>query len=133
MGGVARKSLEALRALAKTLLRPELSYIGPHGCLRTAASFVTWNLVEGDYLEFGVFQGDSFTAAYRALASQRGAYTPGDPNSAEYHSWRDHPPRFFAFDSFEGLPPGAGERQTDYYPGAYGCSEAQFKTNIARD
>jgi hypothetical protein len=133
MGAMARRVLEPLRLLAKLMLQPELSYIGSHGCLRTGASFATWNQVEGDYLEFGVFRGESFIAAYRALAMQRRAYTPENTAAPEYLAWKEHPPRFFAFDSFEGLPGGTAERQTDYFAGSYGCSEKDFKANIAAD
>jgi hypothetical protein len=131
MGGVNRGILGTLRALARMAVHPEQNYVGAHGCINTAASFATWNHVEGDYLEFGVFRGDSFIAAYRAFAGHRRSYQPGDPASAEYLSWKANPPRFFAFDSFEGLPSGPGERHTDYFPGAYGCSEQQFRSNIA--
>jgi hypothetical protein len=29
-------------------------YVGQHGCIRCAASFLAWNQIGGDYLEFGV-------------------------------------------------------------------------------
>ena len=108
-------------------------YTGPHGCIRAASSFVTWNQVEGDYLEFGVYRGESMVAAYRALAYQRREHAASGYDSAEYRGWKSNPPRFFAFDSFEGLPPGSAERQVDYAPGAYGCSETEFKGHIARE
>ena len=55
--------------------------------IETAFGFVQNNGIEGDYLEFGVHCGRTFTEAWRA--SQRYAL-------AEM--------RFHAFDSFEGLP-----------------------------
>lgn len=123
-----------LRLLAGRFVLPEdRGFIGQHGCIRTAASFVTWNQIEGDYLEFGVYRGESLAAAYKALRSNRSQHTVSDFDSPDYKRWKEHPPRFFAFDSFEGLPPGATERQVDYFPGAYGCSEAEFRSNIARE
>ncbi len=120
--GLARRILRPVRLLAgRFLIAEKDNFTGAHGCIRTAASFVTWNQIEGDYLEFGVYRGESLAAAYHALLSNR------------VHSSGSDAPRFFAFDSFEGLPPGPGERQADYFPGAYGCSEAEFKANIAKE
>ena len=128
-----RAVLRPLRRLARKVLFSEgETYTGEHGCIHTGASFVTWNQVEGDYLEFGVYRGESVVAAYRALDTNRREHTTSEFDSAEYKRWRDNPPRFFAFDSFEGLPTGAAERQVDYFAGAYGCSEAEFKANVAR-
>lgn len=108
-------------------------FIGPTGCIETAASFAAWNQVEGDYLEFGVYKGESFAAAFRAMNAARRPFssTPNDP--PEYAHWRANPPRFFAFDSFEGLPPGPAERHVDYGVGAYACSEGQFLDNLKRE
>jgi macrocin-O-methyltransferase TylF-like protien len=39
-------------------------------------------------------------------------------------------PRFFAFDSFSGLPEGPAARYADYAPGAYSCTQNQFTQNI---
>jgi len=56
--------------------------------LKNAASFIAVNKVEGDYLEFGVWKGSSFTQFY---------------NFAKKHKKLKNM-RFYAFDSFEGLP-----------------------------
>jgi hypothetical protein len=132
-----KKILRPLRELAGKFVIPDKgSHIGPHGCIYTAASFVTWNQVEGDYLEFGVYQGESFSAAFDALQRYRrehaSAQSAAVMSSAEYRAWQQTPPRFFAFDSFEGLPAAQEEKPVDYHPGAYGCSEAEFKANIAK-
>lgn len=120
-------------ALGKFAILPEPengNYIGEHGCIHTAASFITWNQVEGDYLEFGVYRGDSFARAYTAILGHRERHARLMPNATpEYRAWQARRPRFFAFDSFEGLPESS-EKQVDYGTGAYGCSEAQFRANI---
>ncbi len=59
--------------------------------LFNAMQFVAMNRVPGDYLEFGVFEGDNFVAAYH-LAQSLGLGSM----------------RFHAFDSFDGLPEIAG-------------------------
>ncbi|MDX2034333.1 MAG: TylF/MycF/NovP-related O-methyltransferase [Blastocatellia bacterium] len=129
--------LRPVRVLAgKFVLPPKLTeenYVGTNGCVHTAASFVTWNQVAGDYLEFGVAEGQSFAAAFRAITRERRIHAGMGYDGPEYRQWLAAEPRFFAFDSFEGLPDGPAERQVDYFPGSYQCSEAQFKANLARD
>jgi O-methyltransferase len=58
--------------------------------LRHAFSYVGLEEVPGDYLEFGVYKGRTFAYAYHA-ARNRGLNC-----------------RFFAFDSFQGLPEAQG-------------------------
>lgn len=75
--------------------------------------------VDGDYLEFGVFEGMSFelslTAASKFFPKKGGA------------------PRFFAFDSFSGLPPiDADKDSTVFDQGQYSSTLSNFKRNIAR-
>jgi hypothetical protein len=125
--------LRFLRSLARRIVglgTPSLT--GKHGCIHTGASFVTWNQIEGDYLEFGVFQGDSLTEAYHAIDRGRRDHAAYGFDSPEYKRWQASPPRFFAFDSFEGLPDSTAERPVDFGPGAFGCSEAEFRANVAR-
>jgi hypothetical protein len=125
--------LRGLRSLARRIVRLEDSSLtGKHGCVRTGASFVTWNQVEGDYLEFGVFQGESLTEAYHEFDRQRRQLAAWAFDSTEYRRWQASPPRFFAFDSFQGLPAGPAERQVDFAAGAYRCSEPEFKANLTR-
>ena len=64
----------------------------------------------GDYLEFGVFRGTSFINACR-LARKHGLDEM----------------RFFAFDSFEGLPDSEGVVMRQ---GAYASSRATFEWRI---
>jgi len=114
----------------------EKSYVGEHGCIRTAAQFVTWNQVPGDYFEFGVYRGDSFAAAYHCICNLRQRHADrgflGESNSPEFHRWLKDRPRFVAFDSFEGLPAGPGKRHVDYKVGAFACGEEEFRRNIAQ-
>lgn len=130
---LVREYIQKLRRLAgRIVITEDRGFIGQHGCIRTAASFVTWNQIDGDYLEFGVYQGESIVAAWQALNESRRQHVGVDSGSSEYQRWKQNPPRLFAFDSFEGLPAGASERQVDYFPGAYGCSEADVKANISK-
>lgn len=118
----------ALRALGLGSAQNK-GFIGQHGCVRCAASFVAWNQVEGDYLEFGVYRGASFAEAYQAIWTKRGIVRDYI-DSPEIKQWYQRRPRFFAFDSFSGLPGGEAERHADYEKGAYSCSEESFLRNI---
>jgi hypothetical protein len=131
--------LHPLRLAARRFVMlpsPEKSYTGEHGCIRTAAQFVTWNQVPGDYCEFGVYQGETFAVAYHTIYGLRRRHRSrgflGESDAPEYLQWQEERPRFIAFDSFKGLPSGPGERQVDYKVGAFACSEDSFRRNIER-
>lgn len=124
----ARTRQLAWRVLGLNSVRSE-SFIGQHGCIRCAASFLAWNQVDGDYLEFGVYRGGSFAEAYRAIWNARNNVR-NHIGSLEIERWYQSRPRFFAFDSFSGLPGGEAERHADYSEGAYSCTEDNFLKNI---
>lgn len=79
--------------------------------LRVAFPAVTSWRVEGEYFEFGVYEGRAMIAAYQnAVRSNR-----------RFH--------FFAFDSFEGLP--SSDEGGDKFPeGKYACSQDRFLENL---
>ena len=79
--------------------------------LRVAFPAVTSWRVEGEYFEFGVYEGRAMIAAYQnALRTNR-----------RFH--------FFAFDSFEGLP-SSGEGGDKFPEGKYACSQDRFLQNL---
>lgn len=85
--------------------------------LDRAMAYVQVSRVEGDYLEFGVSAGRTFSAA--CYQSKK----------------RGLPMSFWAFDSFEGLPDNkeADVSGHQMYPaGAYRCSEQEFLRNVRR-
>jgi hypothetical protein len=89
--------------------------------LDVAIDLAVGNQVEGDYLEFGVYQGGSFVHAYKRLTANENQY--GIQNQA----------RFFAFDAFAGLPTtGDDLRPSQYQTGAYAASEAQFLRTLKK-
>jgi hypothetical protein len=70
--------------------------------------------ITGDYLEFGVWNGNSFITAYK---------------EAQRNGFKDM--EFFAFDSFEGLPETQGiDTRSVFHKGDFSCSEEQFKKNL---
>lgn len=101
--------LNPLRRLAWRMLGPPpqgQSYVGQHGCVRCAASFLAWNQIDGDYLEFGTWEGGSFIEAYRSIWRAR-SDVKSFIRTEEIESWYQKRPRFIAFDSFIGLPSGS--------------------------
>jgi len=73
--------------------------------------------VPGDYLEFGVYQGATFVHAYRWM-------------STHFKKMK-----FFAFDSFEGLPTVSGidapnGYSSNFTQGQFTCSEEKFLKNL---
>ena len=123
----------------------EQEYMSSRGCLRSAATFVTRNYVSGDYLEFGVWKGDSFVKAYHALVEMRRQHSnwltrhptqesQHGKSTSDFQLWKRTEPRFLAFDSFEGLPEtSADELHENWAKGSYACSESQFLKNIAEE
>jgi hypothetical protein len=100
-------------AQAKQRITPEWTPI------RAAADFKAWQL-DGDYLEFGVYTGKSFSHAWHLI------------RAAEANRQKATSTRFFAFDSFEGLPESKGlDRIYDpYATGSYAASEGEFLRNL---
>lgn len=86
--------------------------------LDLATEFVQWDAIEGDYLEFGVYGGRSFATACH-FAQSKGIESM----------------RFYAFDSFEGLPEIKGADKNDYCrytKGWYSCDQAKFSQNLLK-
>jgi hypothetical protein len=88
--------------------------------LHPAMEYAHYSLEGGDYLEFGIYRGNTFSLAYRI--AQKWKKLAGM--------------RFYAFDSFEGLPPSEGVDVEGYEhevfaEGNYACDEPSFRKNLA--
>jgi O-methyltransferase len=109
----------ALDPLAHLLRRRQTLSLGHEATriLTLAFSYARSELVEGDYAEFGVWTGRTFVEAWRVAdgvgeAGQR---------------------RFFAFDSFEGLPDSEGIDDTGRWEsGEFAFSRAAFEGRLRR-
>ena len=130
MKNLLKRLRDRLVARFRMFLRIPANYVGDNGCVRAAATFAAWNQVEGDYLEFEVWRGYSFVTAYQQVLAERESHHRLGYNTAEYTDWKSQRPRFFAFDSFQGLPSGDAARMVDYGVGAYACSRGDFVTNL---
>lgn len=83
--------------------------------LELAMNFVFYSRLKGDYWEFGVSEGRSFAAAFH-FAQMRGLGSM----------------KFYAFDSFQGLPePRGGDSEFWRFKKGYcACDIHKFKKNI---
>lgn len=144
-----KRILSPVRRMSRRFLglpsMDEQQFSSLRGCIYSAAQFAARNYVAGDYLEFGVWQGDSFTKAYHAitrlrpkdrLATTRHPTHQSTTGKAtrEYDTWRGTRPKFYAFDSFEGLPKSTEQEiAEEWVEGAYQCSEDRFLKNLASE
>jgi O-methyltransferase len=86
--------------------------------LETAMDFAVRSELEGDYLEFGVSGGKSFIMSFH-LAQMKNLRSM----------------KFYAFDSFQGLPKIQGidaEGYRQFSKKQFGCDVDTFKTNISK-
>jgi O-methyltransferase len=131
MKKLLKKIREKIVKSLRSFLNIPPNYVGDNGCIRAAATFIAANQIEGDYLEFGVWKGYSFVPAFNAIVGTRLNHFQQGFSTNEYNSWKNSEPRFFAFDSFEGLPEGGKEAtMVDYEEGSYACSEKDFLKNL---
>ena len=96
--------------------------------------FVVFNQVCGDILEFGVYKGDSLIDIYHWMTTHWAEFRCiGDAQgiSIGYDDNFIGGKRFFAFDSFEGLPSSIDpERPIHFVEGAYKSSRDDFVRNL---
>jgi len=94
------------------------SYFAPEEMMQIAIDLVARVFkLEGDYLEFGVYEGQSFVSAFH-FAQSRNLKSM----------------KFYAFDSFEGLPKIKGvdsDGFCSYHKGQYACDVNKFKKIIS--
>jgi O-methyltransferase len=130
-----KRILHPVRKLAARFVTVEEPYYGDT-IIYKAANIIAAEKVEGDYLEFGVFNGSSFIQAHRiikAVFEQKQKLHAGrtEEDAVEIRRIWDEM-RFFAFDSFQGLPePHAFDKESgDFAKGKYTCTERSFRENL---
>lgn len=101
--------------------------------LQTAIAFVIANNIEGDYLEFGVYKGESFIYAYDLYNEIFKNYKQNEKGHEE-DSFMKQNVKFYAFDSFEGLPANHDEDVPLHWTGEKPMSYPRhlFEQNLKR-
>ena len=130
-----KKFLYPLRKLATQFILKDDLFPSP---INLAATYIHFEDVEGDYLEFGCFKGYSFIKAYNCITSAPKKYSSFEKPTIVYNhnkilkknekNLRKRERKFFAFDSFQGLPK-LQEQDKDhplFFEGRYYCSEKDF-------
>jgi O-methyltransferase len=106
--------------------------------IHKAATLIAAEKIEGDYLEFGVYRGHSFIDSYHIIKDLfkqqqilNGGRTEEDATEIS-RIWESM--RFFAFDSFQGLPAveGVDSEGRDFTKGKYACTEIDFHENLVK-
>lgn len=106
--------------------------------LSKVSRFVACEMVDGDYYEFGVYQGRTFIESYywmkkqfelRSKLNVGGSDMEGKLNR-RVDLWAKL--KFIAFDSFEGLPQltELDSHSDDFTKGQYACDVSSFKRNL---
>ena len=100
-----------------SIIHNSFSYSTREEMLKIAMEFAEWSRLEGDYLEFGVWRGRNLAWAY-------------------HFARKSHldKMRFYAFDSFSGLPEPQDEDADfkQFQKGDFYCDIDTFKKNISK-
>lgn len=119
----------AIRLVDEALLRvPFMSELFNQGLSKSMGLLAAFHLLsrielEGDYLEFGVFRGETFRNAIRAARQGFRATKEGR-----------FPGRFLAFDSFQGLPQvgSMSDGFNLYARGEFSAEQVEFERNLGK-
>ena len=101
---------------------------------RDVTNFIVFNQIAGDYLEFGVYQGDALCRIYEWLNTHWKEYKAipinqggGRKRDAQFLKRK----RYFAFDSFKGLPESNSTSTPSHFKkGAYSATKREFLSNL---
>ena len=114
-GGISK--IEFLQVFASSFisyLNPAITHnIEKYYAIKKAFYLSCIEKIEGDYLEFGVYEGSSFNHAIRCYLNKK-IYMPIN---------REHKVRFFGFDSFDGFDNLSSSEKHPFY------IDEQFKTS----
>jgi O-methyltransferase len=102
-----------------------------HYPLAAAVIVQCLNQIAGDYLEFGVFQGDTLVQTYRNIAAAAHYFENNLASAIDTRELRKT--RLFGFDSFEGMPAATGpDRAAGFSKGVLACSEEEVRKRLRK-
>lgn len=118
LSGVLPDALAEVRARLNTL--EYRSFNRRFYAIEQCAEYLVGAQIKGDYLEFGVYLGNTFSHAYKWMS----------PANTDM--------KFFAFDSFEGLPKPQGidikaGYSSHFVETQFSCSQLDFESNILKN
>jgi O-methyltransferase len=138
MSPLIKKALHPVGNLLSRIIKPHLGVEHAYKPIHAAADFVFAEAVPGDYLEFGTFKGASFIEAYHRCEKAHARWANPAANAAAFTQKNDAAitvkpaMRYFAFDSFEGLP-ALTENDTShsrFSKGRYDFSREAFTAQV---
>ena len=127
--------MQSMRSFLKNkLLRAVPVHLDRQGAFHMAWGHIYNNHMRGDYVEFGVYRGDSLLLSYLEL-QKFARWNASQLNSDE--NWRrqiaseylDYLPNFIGFDTFEGMPENS-ENAREYASGNFETSLERVKHNL---
>jgi O-methyltransferase len=127
--------MKVLKKLLKKYLGLETGHLDRSGRVERYSvmmhvfEFAAKSDIDGCFMEFGTFRGESLTKAYHAYKYWLG--------KAQQNGWRMREQNMYAFDSFEGLPNlSASDQQRGYAVfsgGQYACSKQEVIKNLTKE
>jgi O-methyltransferase len=117
------------------VVKPQIKkiYWQESNAFKWASSYIIKNQIEGDYLEFGVWKGNSFIEMYRQMKINSKIFYETNEKKKPgkiKNIFKDM--RFHAFDSFEGLPESNLQKPIQYFSGNYSAEEDVFMNNLIK-
>ena len=130
------KKLVRFFILKSNVLRGDIHRNDTYGALFKAWGYVFTNHLSGDYVEFGVYKGDSLISSMKIYDDFR-QWLFGQMKSTEM--WRKEvanestliqKPIFHCFDTFEGMPEN-NEGAISFQKGNFACDLASVKEKVS--
>ncbi len=119
----------------------DLDTIKPHlrqvyweesNAFKWSSSYILKNQIKGDYVEFGVWKGNSFIQMYNQIKDSSKSFYKNNKKKINNLNNPFDQMRFHAFDSFEGLPDSSSNKPIQYFAGNYSSDERVFIDNIKK-